>query len=167
MPRRSPVGCRRAPAFAGGLWCGSSSAGGPATPFRTCVGSGVVGGRGSPSLTRLSYRCLRNRRPSKPYEFIGVGEIDVTKLYKFIGFGDIHGPKPYKFIGLRWAFISQTPVSHSLKVLDRGRNTPKPVRNRSESIRAASRAPCRIFRAWFGPALGPNLGRNRRFPAGS
>ncbi len=23
----------------------------------------------------------------------------VTKPYKFIGFGDIHGPKPYEFIG--------------------------------------------------------------------
>ncbi len=25
--------------------------------------------------------------------------MDVTKPYKFIGFGDIHGPKHYKFIG--------------------------------------------------------------------
>ncbi len=37
--------------------------------------------------------------------------MDVTKPYKFIGFGDIHGPKPFKFIGFRWAFISQTPVT--------------------------------------------------------
>ncbi len=32
--------------------------------------------------SRLSYRCLRNERPSKPYEFIGFGAIDVTKTYK-------------------------------------------------------------------------------------
>ena len=42
-----------------------------------------------------------NERPSKPYEFIGLGAMDVTKPYKFIWFGDTHGPKPYKFIGLR------------------------------------------------------------------
>ncbi len=34
-------------------------------------------------------------RPSKSYEFIGFGAIDVTKTYKFIVFGDIDGPKPY------------------------------------------------------------------------
>ncbi len=56
------------------------------------------------------YRCLRNKRPSKPYEFIGFGAMDVTKLYKFIWFGDSHGPKAYTFIGFGWAFISQTPV---------------------------------------------------------
>ena len=31
-----------------------------------------------------------------------------------IWFGDIHGPKPYEFIGLRWACISQTPVTPTL-----------------------------------------------------
>ena len=69
-------------------------------------------GRGCPDreIFRKHYRCLRNKRQSKPYEFIGFGAMDVTKPYKFIGFGDIHGPKPYKFIGFRWAFISQTPV---------------------------------------------------------
>jgi hypothetical protein len=36
--------------------------------------------------------------------------MDGTKPYKFIGFGDIDGPKTYKFIGFRWAFISRTPV---------------------------------------------------------
>ncbi len=51
-----------------------------------------------------------DKRPSQPYEFIGLGAMDVTKPYKFIWFGDIHGPEPYTFIGLRWAFISQTPV---------------------------------------------------------
>ncbi len=30
----------------------------------------------------------------KPYDFIGFGAMDVTKPYKFIGFGDINGPKP-------------------------------------------------------------------------
>ncbi len=56
------------------------------------------------------YRCLRNKRPSKPFEFIGFGAMDVTKSYKSIWFGDIHGPKPYEFTGFRWTFISQTPV---------------------------------------------------------
>jgi hypothetical protein len=37
--------------------------------------------------------------------------MDVTKPYKCVWFGDIHGPEPYGFIGLRWAFISQTPVT--------------------------------------------------------
>ncbi len=40
--------------------------------------------------------------------------MDVTKPYKFIGFGDMNGPKPYKFIGFRWAFISQTPVRYTV-----------------------------------------------------
>ncbi len=43
-------------------------------------------------------------------------------------------------------------LSRSLKVLDRGRNTQKPVRNRSESCCAGLWAPCRVFWAWFGPA---------------
>ncbi len=66
-------------------------------------------------MAELQYRCLRNKRPSKPYEFIGLGAMDVTKPYRFILFGDIHGPKPYKFVGLRWAMISQTPVSPYLR----------------------------------------------------
>ncbi len=44
------------------------------------------------------YRCLRDRRPSQPYEFIGFGAKDVTKPYTFIWFGDIHGPKSYEFM---------------------------------------------------------------------
>ena len=47
----------------------------------------------------MSYRCLRNTRPSEPYTFIGFGALDVTRPYEFIGFGDIHGPKPYEFTG--------------------------------------------------------------------
>jgi hypothetical protein len=39
--------------------------------------------------------------------------------------------------------------------------------NHSESLCAALWVPCRICWAWFGPALGPNPARNRRFPAGS
>ncbi len=30
---------------------------------------------------RKRYRCLRNKRSSEPYEFIGFGAIDVTKPY--------------------------------------------------------------------------------------
>ncbi len=37
----------------------------------------------------------------------------------------------------------------------------------SLSLRAGLWVPCRIFWVWFGPALGPNPDRNRRFPAGS
>ena len=58
-------------------------------------------------------------------------------------------------------------LSRSLKVLDRGRNAPKPAQKRSESLCAGLWAPCRVFWDWFGPALGPNPDRNRRFPAGS
>ncbi len=43
---------------------------------------------------------------------------------------------------------------------------PKAVQIRSESLCANLRAPRRIFWAWFGPALGPNPARKRRFPAG-
>ncbi len=42
---------------------------------------------------------MRNYRRTRPYEFLGVGAMDVTKQYKLIWFGDIHGPKPYKSIG--------------------------------------------------------------------
>ncbi len=41
------------------------------------------------------------------------------------------------------------------------------VQNRSESLCAGLWAPCRVFWAWFGPALGPIPVRSRRFPAGS
>ncbi len=60
---------------------------------------------------RNRYRCLRNKCPSKPKNFIGFGAMDVTESCEFIWFGDIHGTKPYKFMGFRWAFVSQTPVS--------------------------------------------------------
>jgi hypothetical protein len=45
------------------------------------------------------YRCPRNKWPSKPYEFIEFGAMDVPKPHELIWFGDIRGPKPYKFIG--------------------------------------------------------------------
>ncbi len=35
---------------------------------------------------------------TKPYEFIGFGDIHGPKPYAFIGFGDILGPKYYEFI---------------------------------------------------------------------
>ena len=58
-------------------------------------------------------------------------------------------------------------LSHSFQVLNPGRNTPKSAQNRLESLCAGLWVPCRIFWAWFGPALGPNPARNRRFSAGS
>ncbi len=54
---------------------------------------------GSPRPKIAYYRCLLNKRPSRPYECIGFGAMDVTKPYKFIWFGDIHGPKPYEKVG--------------------------------------------------------------------
>ncbi len=58
---------------------------------------------------------------TKPYKYIGFGDIHGPKTYKSTGFGDIHGPKPYEFIGFRWAFTSQTPV-----VLDFARDPDRP-----------------------------------------
>ncbi len=36
---------------------------------------------------------------TKPYDFIGFGDIYAPKPYDFIGFGDIYAPKPCEFIG--------------------------------------------------------------------
>jgi hypothetical protein len=47
------------------------------------------------------------------------------------------------------------------------RNAPRWAQNRSESLCAGSWVPCRICWAWFGPALGPNPARKRRFPTRS
>ncbi len=58
-------------------------------------------------------------------------------------------------------------LSHSSKGSGRRRNTPTSAQNRSESLCAALWIVCRIFWAWFGPALGQIPIRNRRFPAGS
>ncbi len=56
-------------------------------------------------------------------------------------------------------------LSRSLEVSDRGRNTQKPVRNRSESVCAGLWAPLQVFLAWFRPVWGPNVAPSRRFPA--
>ena len=56
---------------------------------------------------REHYRCLRNKRPSKPCEFIGFGAMDVTKPYKLIRFGAIAITKPYKFIGFGAKAVGQ------------------------------------------------------------
>ncbi len=58
-------------------------------------------------------------------------------------------------------------LSHSSKVSDRRRNTLKLAQNRSDSLCDGLWVPCRVFWAWFGPALGSNPARNRRFPARS
>ena len=49
----------------------------------------------SQKLRGYQYKCLRYKRPSKPYEFMRFGAMDVTKPYKFIWFGDIPGSKTY------------------------------------------------------------------------
>ena len=56
--------------------------------------------------------------------------------------------------------LGSAELSHSLKVSDRRRNTPKSAQNRSESLCVGLWVPCRIFWAWFDPALGPNPARN-------
>ncbi len=63
--------------------------------------------------------------------------------------------------------LNSSELSHSFKVSDRPRNTPRSGQNRSESLCAGLWAPCRVFGAWFGLAFGPNPVRNQRFPAGS
>ena len=68
---------------------------GPQLYVFTRRGGGPLGG---PSAAQ-------NKRPSKPYEIIGLGAMPVTKPYKFTWFGDIHVLKPYKLTGFRWAFI--------------------------------------------------------------
>ncbi len=60
-----------------------------------------------------------------------------------------------------------TELSHSSKFANRRRNTPKSDHNRSESLCAGLWVPCRVLRAWFGPACGPNPARSRRLLAGS
>ncbi len=56
--------------------------------------------------------------------------------------------------------------SHNFTVSGRRRNATKTGKNRSESLCAGLWVPCRVFKPWFGAALGPNPIRNRRFPAG-
>ncbi len=54
----------------------------------------------------------------------------------------------------------------AVKVLDRGRNTQRPVRHRSESVCAGMWAPPRAFSAWFRPVWEPIWATNRRFSDG-
>ncbi len=56
-------------------------------------------------------------------------------------------------------------LSHSLKVSDRRRNTPKSDQNRSGSLCTGLWVPCQIFLAWIDPAVGQNPIRNPTFPA--
>ncbi len=74
---------------------------------------------------------------------------------------------PRILISAAFFVVLSAELSHSLKVLDRRRNTPKSVQSRSESLCSGLWVPCRIFWACFGPALGPNPIRNLRFPTGS
>ncbi len=73
-------------------------------------GLGPDSGRSHHLPTGAPYRRLRNKLPTKPYEFFGFGARNATKPYKFTWFSDIHGSKPYKCTRSRWTFISQTPV---------------------------------------------------------
>ncbi len=56
----------------------------------------------SDSTLRRHYFAIHG---SKPYKFIGFGDIHGPKPYRFTGFGDIHGPKPYfdiPVVNFRW-----------------------------------------------------------------
>ncbi len=57
-------------------------------------------------------------------------------------------------------------LSHSLQVLDRGGNSPKALRNRSESACDDLWARPRAFVAWLRPVWGPISVPNQRFPVG-
>ncbi len=57
-------------------------------------------------------------------------------------------------------------LSRSLKILDRGRNIQKPVRNRSESVYAGLRAPTWALFGLVSSGLGPIWAQRRRLPAG-
>jgi hypothetical protein len=61
--------------------------------FLAYLGERATWGSGQLQFTK------NNNHTTKPYEFIGFGDIDGPKPYEFIGFGDIDGPKPYEFIG--------------------------------------------------------------------
>ncbi len=41
---------------------------------------------------------------TKPYEFLGFGDIHGPKPCEFIGFGDIYGPQPYEFTNVLLAY---------------------------------------------------------------
>ncbi len=74
--------------------------------------------------------------------------------------GVSHSPSSTK----RLSQLSHLTVQKLRIVVETRRNRPK---NRSEPLSASLRVPCRIFWAWFGPALGPNPTRHRSSPAGS
>ncbi len=58
---------------------------------------------------RLSYRCGRNNRRTKPCEVHMVWGHGCHHIW----FGDSDAPKPYEFMRSATAIISHTPVSHS------------------------------------------------------
>jgi hypothetical protein len=64
------------------------------------------------------------------------------------------------------AIVVSAELSHTLKVLDRGRNAQKPYHNWSESVRAGLWAPPWVLLAWLRPVWGPIWVQNRRVPAG-
>jgi hypothetical protein len=109
------------------------------------------------------HRQLIKQRPSirsRPLDGRPYRRATSTRPHRFKGFGgacSLIGSPVY----------SSAELSHSLKASDRRRNTPKSAQNRSGSSCTGLWAPCRIFGAWFGPALAPNPARNRTLPAGS
>ena len=70
----------------------------------------------SPSTTGVcsdSNRCLRSKRPSVPYEFIGLGALDFAKPNECLGFGELVtplAPNPPIVMKFRWVFIVQAPA---------------------------------------------------------
>ncbi len=63
----------------------------------------------TPKPERQTYRRVRNNRHARPHAVIGLGATDVSKPFEFLGLGDIYGPKPHEFMVYRAAIISDTP----------------------------------------------------------
>jgi hypothetical protein len=122
---------------------------------------------------------------TKPYCFTCFGDIHGSKPYKFIGFrwpstSQTPVARGRRIWGRCWAsgevtgdgrlvtaLLVSVELSHILYVSDPRRNTHKSAQNRSKSLCGGLWVPCRIFSAGFGPVVGPDSLRNRRFPAGS
>jgi hypothetical protein len=61
-------------------------------------------------------RCLRNKRPSKPYEFIGFGAMDVTKPSEILPGTLMAGPETTEILLGNWSHLqARTPAGPRLE----------------------------------------------------
>jgi hypothetical protein len=90
------------------------------------------------------------------YGFVSPMAPDLVNPYGF-------GNDDFAHAGVFRSLSISAELSHSLKVSDLRRNTPKSAQTRSESLCAGLWVPCRIFLAWLRPAWGgPDLGPKSR-----